>query len=70
MQQSIAIPDTAPTGRAVVSIGFDARGDEDTFESEWVMVDKGNKDCYPNDSSPLNITIVEENKLFKESGGN
>jgi len=70
MQQSIDIPDTAPNGRAVVSVEFDARGDEDTFESEWVMVDKGNKDCYPNYSSSLNITIVVENKLFKESGGN
>ena len=53
-----------------MSVEFDARGDEDTFESEWVIVDKDNKDCYPNYSNPLNITIVVENKLFKESGGN
>lgn len=70
MQQSIDIPDTAPGGRAVVSVEFDARGDEDSFESEWIMVDKDNKDCYPNHSNPLNITIVVENKSFKTSGGN
>lgn len=70
MQLSIDIPDTAPNGRAVLSVEFDARGDEDTFESQWVMVDKNNKECYPNYSSPFNITIVVENKTFKRSGGN
>ena len=70
MQQSIGIPDTAPNGRAIVSVEFDARGDEDTFESKWVIVDKDNKECYPDYSSLLNITIVVENKTFKKSGGN
>ena len=70
MQLSIDIPDTAPNGRAVVSVEFDARGDEDTFESQWVMVDKNNRECYPNYSSPFNVTIVVENKTFKRSGGN
>ena len=70
MQQSIDIPETAPNGRATVSVEFDARGDEDTFESQWVMVDKNNKECYPNYSSPFNVTIVVENKTFKRSGGN
>ena len=70
MQLSIDIPDTAPNGRAVVSVEFDARGDEDAFESQWVMVDKNNKECYPNYSSPFNVTIVVENKTFKRSGGN
>lgn len=70
MQQSIDIPNTAPNGRAVVSVEFDARGDEDNYESEWVMVDKDNKDCYPNHSSPLNVTIMLENKLFEKSGDN
>lgn len=70
MQPSIDIPDTAPNGRAVVSVEFDARGDEDTFESQWVMVDNDNKECYPNYSSPFNVTIVVENKTFKRSGGN
>ena len=70
MQQSIGIPDTSPNGRAIVSVEFDARGDEDTFESKWVIVDKDNKECYPDYSSLLNITIVVENKTFKKSGGN
>ena len=70
MQQSIDIPETAPNGRATVSVEFDARGDEKTFESQWVMVDKNNKECYPNYSSPFNVTIVVENKTFKRSGGN
>ncbi len=70
MQLSIDIPDTAPNERAVVSVEFDARGNEDTFESQWVMVDKNNKECYPNYSSPFNVTIVVENRTFKKSGGN
>jgi len=70
MQLSIDIPDTAPNGRAVVSVEFDARGDEDTFESQWVMVDKNNKKCYPNYSNPFNVMIAVENKAFKRSGGN
>ena len=53
-----------------MSVEFDARGDEDAFESQWVMVDKNNKECYPNYSSPFNVTIVVENKTFKRSGGN
>ena len=36
----------------------------------FTMVDKNNKECYPNYSSPFNITIVVENKTFKRSGGN
>lgn len=69
MQQSIDIPDTAPNGRATVSVEFDARGNEDTFESKWVMVDKDNKECYPNYSCPFDVIIVVENKTFR-SGGN
>ena len=70
MQLSIDIPNTAPNGRAVVSVEFDARGDEDTFESQWVMVDKNNKECFPNYSSPFNVMIVVDNKTFTKSGGN
>ena len=35
-----------------------------------VMVDKNNKECYPNYSSPFNVTIVVDNMTFKRSGGN
>ena len=70
MQLSIDIPDTAPNGHVVLSVEFDARGNEDTFESQWVMVDKDDKECYPNYSSPFNVTIVVENKTFRRSGGN
>lgn len=70
MQQSIDIPDTAPNRRVILSIEFDARGDENSFESKWVMVDKHNKECYPNYSSPFNVMIIVENKTFRRSGGN
>ncbi len=70
MWQLVDIPDTAPNGRVIVSVEFDSRSDEDAFENEWVMVDIDNKNCYLNHSSPLKITIVVGNKLFKESGGN
>lgn len=70
VQQSIDIPDTDPNGRATVSVEFDARGDENTFESKWVMVDKDNNECYPNYSYPFNVMIVVENKTFRRSGGN
>lgn len=68
-QQSVDIPDTAPDGRVSISVEFDARGKEDRFLSEWIMVDKNGKDCYPNYSSPLNVTIAVENKRFTRSGG-
>lgn len=70
MQTSIDIPDTAPNEDVALTVEFNARGSEDTFESQWVMVDKDNKECYPNYSSPFNITIVVENKTFRKSGGN
>ena len=70
MQQSIDIPDTAPNRRVILSIEFDARGDENSFESKWVMVDKDNKECYPNHSSPFSVMIIVENKTFRRSGGN
>ena len=70
MQQSIDIPDTAPNRKVILSIEFDARGDENSFESKWVMVDKDNKECYPNHSSPFNVMIIVENKTFRRSGGN
>ena len=70
MQQSIDIPDTAPNRKVILSIEFDARGDENSFESKWVMVDKDNKECYPNYSSPFNVMIIVENKTFRRSGGN
>lgn len=69
MQQSVDIPDTAPNERATVSVEFDARGQEDTFVSKWIMVDKDNENCYPNYSTPFDITIAVENKQFKKSGG-
>lgn len=69
-QQSVDIPDTAPDGRVSISVEFDARGNEDRFISEWIMVDKNGKDCYPNYSSPLNVMITVENKRFMRSGGN
>ncbi len=69
-QRSIDIPDTAPNGRAAVSVEFDARGCEDSFVSEWTIVDQDGKECFPNRSSALNITIVVENKTFIRAGGN
>lgn len=69
LQQSVDIPDTAPNGRVAISVEFDARGSEDTYISEWIMVDGDNKDCYLKHSSPLNVTIVVENKMFDRTGG-
>lgn len=68
-QQSVDIPDTAPDRRVNISVEFDARGKEDRFISEWIMVDRNGKDCYPNYSSPFNVAIVVENKRFTRSGG-
>lgn len=66
---SIDIPETPPNGRATISVGFDARGDEDTFVSTWIIVDDKGKDCFPDHTGSLSVTVKVENKSFKRSGG-
>lgn len=66
---SIDIPETPPNGRATISVRFDARGDEDTFVSTWIIVDDKGKDCFPAHTGALSVTVKVENKSFKRSGG-
>ncbi len=70
LQKVVNLPETAPNEQAIVSIEFDARGEEDSYTSRWYMVDSNDKDCFPNHSSSLDIMITVENKAFTKSGGN
>lgn len=68
---SVDIPETLPGERATVFAEFDARGTENVFVSSWTMVNSEGKDCFPEASGPLSVTINVENRSFKakETGG-
>lgn len=68
-EDSIDIPETPLNGRATISVEFDARGDEDTFVSIWIIVNDEGKDCFPEHTGSLSVTVKVENKSFKRSGG-
>lgn len=68
-QLSIDLPDTAPNQSATVSAEFDARGEENTFVSKWIMINEEGKNCFPEFSGTLNVTIDVRNMGFKRTGG-
>ena len=69
MDDNIDIPETPPNGRATISVEFDARGDEYTFVSTWIIVNDEGKDCFPDHTGSLSVSIKVENKSFKRSKG-
>ncbi len=69
IKESIDIPDTNPNSRVSITVEFDARGVEDDFVSAWMIVDSEGRDCFPDHTESLSVTIRVENKSFKRSGG-
>lgn len=68
-QVSIDLPDTAPNRSAKVSVEFDARGEEDTFVSKWIMVNEDGNNCFPEFSGTMDVVIEVKNLGFKRTGG-
>lgn len=68
-QVSIDLPDTAPNRSAKVSVEFDARGEEDTFVSKWIMVNEDGNNCFPEYSGSMDVVIEVKNLGFKRTGG-
>lgn len=44
----IDIPDTPPNKGVQLTVTMDARGFEGSYECNWVMIDSGGNNCYPN----------------------
>ncbi len=58
----IDVPDTAPGENVEIKIKVDPRGKENTFLSNWVMIDEEGKNCYPNDDTLFDFTVTVINK--------
>lgn len=56
------IPDTAPGENTEIKIEVDSRGKENTFLSNWEMIDEEGNNCYPNDGTLFNFTVTVINK--------
>lgn len=69
-QTSIDLPETAPNCSAIVSTKFDARGEEETFVSKWIIVNEDGSNCFPESSGALDMTIDVSNMGFQRTGGN
>ncbi|MFK4841241.1 hypothetical protein ACI1TB_05750 [Lactococcus petauri] len=57
---TIAIPTTTAGKDVTISVDFNSRGNEKSFNCHWEMWDSSNNNCFPNDIHLLDIRVCVE----------
>lgn len=58
----VDVPDTNPGETAEISMTVDARGNEGSFTSIWIMEDAMGNNCFPNERWLFEFTVTVTNK--------